>query len=534
MKDRNVEFPYRYKLQKVTGTDDVYDLIPAPGDVTEPGTPINKSTLLTDDTASEIWTDESSRPEDPTVNEALERIVSGASILTKEFEVAEGITVTAPDVVNIENGKITKRIERKIVEELHPGTAVSASYISAIAGSTYLGNNKFVFVFNVARNTTPYLVEYKNGELSLLNIGPTVSNGSVDSLAVRKIDDNRFLLITEYNAVVYSISEAGEIKLSSSVALGPTETEFAKVVELSYGKFFYTGGYNSFNMIDGAIITIDEDSNINISSRKTILSSAMPSRSNIIKLSESRVLVYAEQTSGTDSSSSALHRPIIAAVDVAGTSPTVPITYTTSTQMEFPALNSVIDPDAPAFIVSESKAVVIYNSPKSGVGTTEEHSVYGLLSRTITINEDSIVLGDFTHIEGTSSKEIMSCFARTGPDTAICAQSIGSGQYYVYTLKVNQDCTVSLVHAEFVGRSVYTLVVDPETSTTIFGGLEASGPLSIFIQGDVNKSDYALAITSAGAGERAKVLFLGAKEVPVKAGTEINTPLSPSIKKKRP
>lgn len=52
MTDRNVQFPNRYQLTKVAGTDDIYDLTPAPGTITEEGTSINKATLLQDATAA--------------------------------------------------------------------------------------------------------------------------------------------------------------------------------------------------------------------------------------------------------------------------------------------------------------------------------------------------------------------------------------------------------------------------------------------------------------------------------------------------
>lgn len=52
MKDRNVQHASRFRLTKVPGTDDVYDLIPAPGEVYEEGTLINKSALLKDATAA--------------------------------------------------------------------------------------------------------------------------------------------------------------------------------------------------------------------------------------------------------------------------------------------------------------------------------------------------------------------------------------------------------------------------------------------------------------------------------------------------
>lgn len=52
MEDRSVEFPQRYQLKKVEGTDDIYDLIPAPGTITAEGTLINKKALLQDATAA--------------------------------------------------------------------------------------------------------------------------------------------------------------------------------------------------------------------------------------------------------------------------------------------------------------------------------------------------------------------------------------------------------------------------------------------------------------------------------------------------
>ena len=62
--DRNVEFPNRYRLVKVPGTDDIYELEPAPGEVVAEGTFVNKANMLTDETAALLGGAE-------TVNEAL-------------------------------------------------------------------------------------------------------------------------------------------------------------------------------------------------------------------------------------------------------------------------------------------------------------------------------------------------------------------------------------------------------------------------------------------------------------------------------
>lgn len=73
-KDRNVEFPNRYLMEPVEGMPGVVDLTPVPGKIIDLGTPWNKPTWLSDETAVKLWPDAAIRPEDPTVNEALARI----------------------------------------------------------------------------------------------------------------------------------------------------------------------------------------------------------------------------------------------------------------------------------------------------------------------------------------------------------------------------------------------------------------------------------------------------------------------------
>lgn len=64
MQDRNVQFPQRYKLQKVVGTDDIYDLIPTPGEISSEGTFLNKANLLKDATASVFGLGSEAVPDD--------------------------------------------------------------------------------------------------------------------------------------------------------------------------------------------------------------------------------------------------------------------------------------------------------------------------------------------------------------------------------------------------------------------------------------------------------------------------------------
>lgn len=71
MTDRNVEFPNRFRLVKVPGTDSIYDIEPVPGEVFAEGTFLNKNNLLSDNTAASLGLSG-----DPTVDDAFGAIFS--------------------------------------------------------------------------------------------------------------------------------------------------------------------------------------------------------------------------------------------------------------------------------------------------------------------------------------------------------------------------------------------------------------------------------------------------------------------------
>lgn len=48
MIDRNVEFPNRFRMTLVPGTDDIYEVVPAPGDVVAEGDTFSKANMLPD------------------------------------------------------------------------------------------------------------------------------------------------------------------------------------------------------------------------------------------------------------------------------------------------------------------------------------------------------------------------------------------------------------------------------------------------------------------------------------------------------
>ncbi len=46
IKDRNVQYPHRYKLNAISGQSDTYDIVAEAGTITEVGTIVNRSLLM--------------------------------------------------------------------------------------------------------------------------------------------------------------------------------------------------------------------------------------------------------------------------------------------------------------------------------------------------------------------------------------------------------------------------------------------------------------------------------------------------------
>lgn len=99
MTDRNVQFPNRYQLTKVPGTDDIYDLTPAPGTITAEGTMINKATLLSDETAELLGLPNTAVPDD-----AWSKIVPAGSVfwiasttIPSSFLMCDGSSLSTTD-----------------------------------------------------------------------------------------------------------------------------------------------------------------------------------------------------------------------------------------------------------------------------------------------------------------------------------------------------------------------------------------------------------------------------------------------------
>lgn len=101
MKDRVAQYPHRYQLVPVAGQESTYDIVAKPGTVTEPGTPLNKANLLSDETANLYGL----TGDDATVDGALATIPLGY----QSALISRG-NANYTDTVAAEGGVVTKNI----------------------------------------------------------------------------------------------------------------------------------------------------------------------------------------------------------------------------------------------------------------------------------------------------------------------------------------------------------------------------------------------------------------------------------------
>ena len=100
VKDRVVEHPHRYKLTKVAGTDDVYDLEQVPGTVTDAGTAVNRQLFNSIDSALLCTHSKTGTVHTFTLNSNVAAFVPGQTIytvkaaLTASIEYGDTFTLT--------------------------------------------------------------------------------------------------------------------------------------------------------------------------------------------------------------------------------------------------------------------------------------------------------------------------------------------------------------------------------------------------------------------------------------------------------
>ena len=96
MKDRIPTYPGRFIISPVAGQTNTFTLTLVDG-ATEPGTPLNKATLLSDAAAAAVWR-ALNAPADPLPSEALERLGSLLWRPVTSFDTAGTHTFSVPDI----------------------------------------------------------------------------------------------------------------------------------------------------------------------------------------------------------------------------------------------------------------------------------------------------------------------------------------------------------------------------------------------------------------------------------------------------
>lgn len=215
MKDRNVQYPNRYQLTKVNGTDDIYDLMPAPGTVTEEGTFINKANLLKDETAALYGLDGEAVPDD------VLQAIRGPAALTGKFPVATGASVFPGDVVDIVDGAVqrtTSPADTIITPMAYSGGTVCAARLSSdqVVVLSQQGNAGNLYAMIVNENGTEQLASEYIGI-------------DMEGVSVCRIDENRF---------AYAFTLPGQIE--------------ASIGTISSGSITFMSAFSGGNVASGA------------------------------------------------------------------------------------------------------------------------------------------------------------------------------------------------------------------------------------------------------------------------------------------
>ena len=228
--DRSVQFPNRYQLAPVSGTDNIADLTPAPGEVSDPGTLWNRQAArqmqadlrtlpiasghsvsagdVVDVSGGEVVkTDESSTAialQSGTAGQSIECIFSGT---TNASFVTEGQVIDSPGVygVGIMDGIL------QVWSEERPGRVVTGSYVGT---GTYGQDNPNALTFDF----TPKYVVISNNSLPAFTTSGMIYNKPNVSNNLGNVNSHINVSWNENNVSWYSPTNAGNQLNESGVA----------------------------------------------------------------------------------------------------------------------------------------------------------------------------------------------------------------------------------------------------------------------------------------------------------------------------
>lgn len=161
IRDRQVQYPNRFRLSPVSGQENVYDITPVPGTVTQAGTALNKANLLSDATAALLGL-----TGDPTVNDALEligdkaRYAKGSYVGTGTHGSSDPNTISfpfAPKLVIVATTESGARIP--------PVVFVSGATATVVSGGT--STTTYAYTVTWSGNTLSWYVPSSTAAIQL-------------------------------------------------------------------------------------------------------------------------------------------------------------------------------------------------------------------------------------------------------------------------------------------------------------------------------------------------------------------------------
>ena len=171
MQDRNVQWPNRYQLTKVPGTDDIYDLTPAPGTITAEGTMINKATMLQDLTCDVLGLPHTAVP-----NDAFFRL----ALPPGKYSVK--VTVLSPGGIPLPGIAITG-ITTLTGDSVITGSDGTALGLSDTQNTTLTATNKFIDIngnVSLSVSLEPETINYVTLQFSRISgTSTTISSSQV-------------------------------------------------------------------------------------------------------------------------------------------------------------------------------------------------------------------------------------------------------------------------------------------------------------------------------------------------------------------
>lgn len=199
--DRNVQYPTRYHVTPVAGTEDIHELTPAPGEITDEGTLINKGVLYSDETKA-LYPDGVNNP-----NDALEYLAKNGAAIIREYPAA--VEITAGDVCDVVDGEAIYTLTGSTPTD-YSGT------ISDCDGriTTLVFDNKHSVICYYYSNSM-YFATVNNSDGSIVaTSNPLTNNSYYYPIKIEKINENVIAVL--YNSTSQHSDSVGFFKFDST------------------------------------------------------------------------------------------------------------------------------------------------------------------------------------------------------------------------------------------------------------------------------------------------------------------------------